>query len=147
MPLYLPLLLFVSDKGPFWLQGHHTTQNAHCALMKESNVDPKKLPSTLFWEHWYKSQKQTPKKHCWHLICRHFIWRKLKGVTWFSVFLRVSPTAYKSPKFKIELSSWLPAKIVSCSVPLCIMHYWGRIFGIFTSFIVFCVYHAWCRSV
>ena len=32
MPLYPPLLLIVSDTGLFWLQGHRTTQNSHCAL-------------------------------------------------------------------------------------------------------------------
>ena len=32
MALYPPLLLIVSDTGPFWLQSHRTTQNAHCAL-------------------------------------------------------------------------------------------------------------------
>ena len=33
MPLYPPLLLIVSDTGPFWLQGHRTTQSAHCAMV------------------------------------------------------------------------------------------------------------------
>ena len=31
MPLY-PSLLIVSDTGPFWLQGHRTSQSAHCAV-------------------------------------------------------------------------------------------------------------------
>ena len=38
MPLYPPLLLIVSDTGPFWLQGHRTTQSAHCAMMGRHTI-------------------------------------------------------------------------------------------------------------
>ena len=91
------------------------------------------IPFTLFWEHRWKSQKQTPKIYCWHLLCRHFCWRKLRGVEWFFILLRVSPPAHESPSERqnrayrtIEFcnwlfsgaTDWLPAKIVCCSVPM-----------------------------
>ena len=56
MPLYPPLLLIVSDTGPFWLHGHHTTQSAHCAVVVLVNhhnhcLLPHPIINTQRWLH------------------------------------------------------------------------------------------------